>query len=88
MLPQVCEQELEQGLLRMQSIAGLREDGGSRVVEQVVADFLAPVRRQAVHEDRVFVGEVQKRGVHLVAVEGVAGVLRPLRRAPWMTRRR
>ena len=42
----------------------------SAVVEHVVADLLAPVGRQTVHEERIGLGVVEQRRRHLVAVEG------------------
>src|SRR5687767_13948456 len=52
-LPLYEDQELEQRLLRMQAVLRLVPDGALRPVDDLGGDFLAAMRRQAVHEERV-----------------------------------
>src|SRR5690349_21074409 len=55
-------------LLNVQAILGLVPDAALRSLDDVVADFLASVRRQAVQEDRVLV-----RDLHQLLIDGEAG---------------
>src|SRR6266581_2150850 len=58
-------------LLGVQPVFGLVEDDRLRSVDDGVGDLFAPVRGQAVHEDRGPVGEAQERRTHLIAAEGL-----------------
>ena len=46
----VFDQQFEEGLLRVQTVLCLVPGYRARVVQQLFADFLAAVGRQAVHE--------------------------------------
>ena len=61
----------EKGLLGVEAIFGLVEDDRSGTVDDVVGDFLAAVRGQAVHEDGVVTGRIHEVGVHLIWAEGL-----------------
>ncbi len=54
--PSACHPERpgQHALLRVQTVLGFVEHHRSRAVDDVRGDFLAAVRRQAMHEDRVF----------------------------------
>ena len=47
----------EQGLLRVQAVLGLIEDHRDRRLDHFVADLLAAMRGEAVHEERAGLGE-------------------------------
>ena len=53
----------------MQPVGRLLEDDRRLRLEDVLADFLPPVRGQAVHEDGPPAGPGHQRGVHLVRPE-------------------
>src|ERR1035437_8104362 len=62
-------------LLRMQPILGLIKHDGARPIDHVVGDFLAAMRRQAMHYDRALARILQQRVVDLEPLE-VAPALR------------
>src|SRR5262249_2710252 len=65
------EQILQQRLLRVQPVAGFLPDDRARVLEQIVADFFAAMRRQAVHEERIRARAVEQPLIDLVALEAL-----------------
>src|SRR5712664_688151 len=66
-----AEQLEDHRLLGVQPVFGLVEDDRLRSVDDGVGDLFAPVRGQAVHEDRGRVGEAEERRTHLIAAEGL-----------------
>ncbi len=66
-LRHISEQHRENRLLRVQPVLGLVEHDGPRAVEDTGGDFLAAVRRQAMHEERVRLGARHQRLVDLIA---------------------
>src|SRR5215475_1321755 len=65
------QQVQDHRLLRVQTILRLIEHDGAGAVEHRVGDLLAPVRGQAVHDERAGLGEADDRLVELVAAEGL-----------------
>ena len=61
----------EQRLLRVQAVLRLIEHHRDRRLDHFVADLLAAMRGQAVHEERAGLGQRHHRFVHLVALEGL-----------------
>src|SRR3954471_12712511 len=59
------DQHLQQRLLRVQTVLGLVPDGGAASVEDLGADLLAGVGRQAVEDDRALLGDGEQIGVEL-----------------------
>src|SRR5687768_15787705 len=63
------QSEREHGLGRVQAVLGLVPDGAARAVEDVGGDLLARVRREAVEDDRLGIGELEQLLVNGVARE-------------------
>src|SRR4029450_11771118 len=71
-----ASQELQHdGLLRVQAILGLLQEGAALAVEHGVGDLLAAMGRQAVHHERGRLGEAEERIIDLVAAEGLEPLL-------------
>src|SRR5687767_5784453 len=54
----------EYAFLRVQPILGFVPDDRARTIDDARRHFFAPVRRQAMHEDRFLVGERHQALVH------------------------
>ena len=63
------DEHFQQRFLRVQTVLGLIPGHRTWVVEQVEADFLAAVGRQAVHKQHVAGGQVEQFAGHLVGRE-------------------
>src|SRR5712691_12878234 len=70
-----AEQVEDDGLLSVQAVLGLIEHDAGLAVEHGVGDLLAPVRGQAVHDQRPRPGEPHHRVVDLIALEGLQPLL-------------
>src|SRR3984957_8745380 len=57
------------GFLRMQPVLSLIKHDRSRPVDHVVGDFLAAMRRQAMHHDRTLARILQQRVIDLEPLE-------------------
>src|SRR5204862_6421658 len=68
-------QELEQRLLRVQAVLRLVPDDALRAVDHLRGDFLAAVRRQAVHEDRLLPRRAHHLGSDLPIAERAPALL-------------
>ena len=64
----------EQTLLRVQSVLSFVEHHRLRAVNDLVGDFLAAVRRQAMHEQRVGLGLRHQAGIDLVSLKDIVSV--------------
>ena len=70
-----AHQQGHDGFLRMQAIFGLVKDDAVFAVDHIGSDFLAAVRRQAVQEDAVLLGDGKALVVDLVALKGFLALL-------------
>src|SRR5712691_11165598 len=68
-------EELEQRLLRMQAVLGFIPHHALRTVDHLGGDFLAAVRRQAVHEERFLRRRLHHLGVDLPVLEVALALL-------------
>jgi hypothetical protein len=59
----------QNALLRVQAVFGLVEHHRLRAVDHLVGDLLAAMGRQAVHEQRVGLGQRHQLGVDLIGLE-------------------
>ena len=61
-------------LLRVQAVFGLVEHHRLRAVDHLVGDLLAAMRGQAVHEDRIILGQRHQLRIDLIGLEHVVAV--------------
>src|ERR1051325_6472463 len=61
----------ENRLLRMKAVLRLIEDNALWTVDDIVGHFLAAMRREALHEDRVLFGARHQARIHLVGFQKV-----------------
>src|SRR5205814_2891803 len=69
------DQEFQQRLLRVQAVLGFVPHHALRTVDDLGGDFLAAVRRQAVHEERFLRRRFHHLGVDLPVVEVALAIL-------------
>ena len=65
----------QDALLRVQAVLGLVEHHRLRAVDHLVGDLLAAMRGQAVHEDRLRLGERHQLGIDLIGLEQIVAML-------------
>src|SRR5688572_24987456 len=69
------EEVEDDGLLSVQTVLGLIEHDAGLAVEHAVRDLFAPVRRQAVHDERARLGKAHHGLVDLVPLERLEALL-------------
>src|SRR3989304_3373380 len=70
--PSVLDEPFEDGHLDVETVLRLVEDGGSRPLDHLVRDLLAPVGGEAMHHDRPAIRLPQPRRVDAIPLEGGA----------------
>src|SRR5215467_3089551 len=65
----------QNAFLGVQAVLGLVEHNRMRPIDHLVRDFLAAMRRQAMHENRARIGQCHQTGVDLIALEQVVAAL-------------
>src|SRR3990170_850120 len=70
--PSVLDEPFEDGHLDVETVLRLVEDGGSRPLDHLVRDLLAPVGGEAMHHDRPAIRLPQQRRVDAIPLEGGA----------------
>src|SRR3972149_2598458 len=75
--PSVLDEPFEDGHLDVETVLRLVEDGGSRPLDHLVRDLLAPVGGEAMHHDRPAIRLPQQRRVAAITLEGGAPLPAP-----------